>query len=617
MMHFCRGEPCAWHWGMFDRCEQWTLEILDELLAPYGRNLDARTRGKLLAASQRMVPIASLAGVVVPVLVMLGFSDDVEVKALLTWTATMLVLSVLTFVAHQRYTSERRLLTPAEHTARWWPRMRIHSLALGLGWGAAALMHPYATSATFAMVLFVLMLCVLAVAASSHASIPSNLALCAAPVLLAAFVMAGVTFPEQILYVAMLVMAYACLLGYHALSTYRTLCREIAIERGSRRVARRFYEERKRALAASEEKSRFLAAASHDLRQPVHALVMLVEALRARNRSEDLKPLVEQVAAGAQTIDLLFRSLLDLSKLEGRRQLPELQPCNVTALIDEVVDQFQSDAQAEGLTLEGNRESGLMALAEPVLLRRALHNLVQNALRYTPAGSVVIRGRIRKGKVRLEVWDTGVGIAPAHTAEIFSPYFQVENAHRDLSQGLGLGLAIFRECVRLMRGRFGVRSLLGRGSVFWFSLEPAGEGAVERVQDRAIDTPAFSGTVLVVDDDRQVRDAWTALLEAWGVSVKCVDDGVGADASLAEGLRPDVILCDLRLPGPENGLQLMERLHVSHPNAHVALLSGDSRSQAFLAAEEAGYMVLPKPIDMDGLRVLLRRWLPGPGTRGA
>lgn len=596
------------------------MGLLTELSAAlFPRPLDRRTRGKLLAASQRMIPIAALAGVIVPVLITLGFRDSVALEALWIWTAEMLALSALMFLVHMQYRKERRQMPPAEHTARWWPRMRLLAGAIGLGWASAGLLHAYAISPVFTVVLFVLMLAVLAVGSSTYAAVPGSLLLCAAPVLLAAFLLAQLTFPRQIAYVTVLVFFYAGLLAYHALSIHRTLCREIALERGSRRLARRFYEERQRALEASEEKSRFLAAASHDLRQPVHALVMLVEALRARNRSDDLHPLVEQVAAGTQTIDLLFSSLLDLSKLEGRKQLPQLVSCDITALIDEVVSQFSGDARANNLTLRGNRPAELIALAEPVMLRRALYNLVQNALRYTPDGGVIVRGRLRAGDVRIEVWDTGVGIASAHTAEIFSPYFQVQNAHRDLSQGLGLGLAIFRECVRLMQGQYGVRSVPGRGSVFWFSLKTApavvADGARQRGKSR--DTPVFAGTILVVDDDRQVRDAWSALLKAWGVTVQCVDDGAGADAALAGGLRPHVILCDLRLPGSENGLQLMERLHAAHPAAHVALLSGDPKSRAFLEAEEAGYVVLTKPVDMDGLRVLLRRWLPSPEEQAA
>ncbi len=588
--------------------------VTDLLNAPFGRHLDVRTRAKLLAATHRMVPMTCLASTLIPLLTLFAFWNVVPSGPLLAWCGAMVALSAGCFGCYLGYRRERSRVALPQHTARWWPRMRLMAFITGVAWACAALLHAYSDSSVFNTMLFAMTLGVLAVAASSHAPIPSNLVLFALPVLVSLFVLAAVAFPGKAAYVWSLVLAYAGLLGYHALNIHRTLCREIALERGSRRLARRFYQERERALQASDEKSRFLAAASHDLRQPVHALVMLVEALRARNRSDDLHPLVEQVAAGTQTIDLLFRSLLDLSKLEGRKQLPELEPCNVSELIQEVIWQSECDARINGLTLRGPLTAPLHVMAEPVLLRRALFNLMQNAMRYTPRGGVIVRTRARGREVRIEVWDTGVGIDRAHLAEIFTPYFQVGNPQRDLSQGLGLGLAIFRECVRLMRGRYGVRSISGRGSVFWFALPLApaamlADARLGRDKDGA-DVPAFGGTILVVDDDRQVREAWSALLKAWGIAVHCVDDGAGADAALTGGLCPDVILCDLRLPGLENGLQLMERLHAAHPASHVALLSGDPRSQAFLDAEEAGYVVLSKPVDMDALRVLLRRWLP-------
>jgi CheY-like chemotaxis protein len=229
---------------------------------------------------------------------------------------------------------------------------------------------------------------------------------------------------------------------------------------------------------------------------------------------------------------------------------------------------------------------------------------------------------VRQRNVRLEVWDTGLGITPEHLPDIFSPYYQVGNPQRDLSQGLGLGLAIFKECVRLMRGTYGVRSVPNRGSVFWFALAPVPEdtmAALRKVQragaGQGDDMVTFSGTILVVDDDKQIRSAWQALLEAWGVTVHCAGDGAQADALLCKGLSPDIIFCDLRLPGGENGFQLLERWQADHPQARSALLSGDLRSEALAAAEEAGYVVLPKPVDTAALRVLLKRWLPSAARR--
>ncbi len=221
---------------------------------------------------------------------------------------------------------------------------------------------------------------------------------------------------------------FAAFLARHAANIHSTLVREIQLENESRQLARRYQDEKQRALSASEEKSRFLAAASHDLRQPVHALVLLVEALRARNQSESLAPLVEQLASGAQTIDLLFRSLLDLSKLESRKTSPTLEPVDLGEVITEVVQQFLPDARAKGLALTQRIPPlPVFGMAEPVLLRRALFNLLQNALRYTSHGGVMVALRVRQKHLRIEVWDTGIGIAPEHQKDIFSSYYQVEN----------------------------------------------------------------------------------------------------------------------------------------------------------------------------------------------
>jgi CheY-like chemotaxis protein len=237
---------------------------------------------------------------------------------------------------------------------------------------------------------------------------------------------------------------------------------------------------------------------------------------------------------------------------------------------------------------------------------------------------VLVTARQRRKNVRLEVWDTGAGITPEHLPDIFSSYYQVDNPQRDPSQGLGLGLAIFKECVRLMRGTYGVRSIPGKGSVFWFSIGLVPEETVAAVQAmRATALKAEStrerlqGKVLVVDDDKQIRAAWVALMDAWGISVFCAADGAEADRLLGSGLNPDIIFCDLRLPGTETGLDLLERWQVTVPNARSALLTGDLKSAALAAAEEAGYYVLPKPVDPATLRMLLGRWLPRRREGGA
>ncbi|MFJ1252413.1 hybrid sensor histidine kinase/response regulator [Cupriavidus sp. CuC1] len=590
--------------------------LLNRILPPPGPPLDTETRAKLLATIHRVSPTAIVASVVLPALTAIAFWSAADHSALVGWCGVMLVLTAATSWFYFGYLRDCASMSRSAHTRKWWANMRAMAFLTGLTWGSSALLHLYTGSTVFSSVLYLLALGVLAGGVTAQSPVPSNLVYAGIPILVPNILLAEYAFPGHGTYVQLLLVVYAIMLTRHALNLQRTLVRAIQLESDSRRLAKQFQEEKERALHASEEKSRFLAAASHDLRQPVHALVMLVEALRARNKSSSLHPLVEQVAAGTQTIDLLFRSLLDLSKLEGRKVLPTLEPCELSHLISEVMSQFAADARESGLTLTPRVPEELYAMAEPVLLRRALFNLVQNALRYTRRGGVLVTARERRKHIRVEVWDTGAGITPEHLPDIFSPYYQVHNPQRDPSQGLGLGLAIFKECVRLMRGTYGVRSVPGRGSVFWFSLAPVAAETVATIRTVRANAQAedakpdhLRGTVLVVDDDTQIRKAWIALMEAWGIEVACAAHGADADRLFLQGLKPDIIFCDLRLPGSENGLDLLERWQNTQPQARSALLSGDLKSAALAAAEEAGYFVLPKPVDPAALRLLLRRWL--------
>jgi len=590
--------------------------LLPRILPPPGAPLDVETQARLMGIVHKGTPSIIVSAVLLPALTAYAFWDSANHLALLGWFAVMQVLTAGCILFHLGYQRDSATMSRSAHTRKWWNNMRAVAFLTGLTWGSSALLHLYTNSTVFSSALYLLALGVLAGGAVSQAPVPSNLIYAGVPILVPNILIAEFAFPGHGGFVQLLLAIYVVMLGRHAVNLQGTLVRALQLEGDSRRLARQFQEEKERALHASEEKSRFLAAASHDLRQPVHALVMLVEALRARNQSTALHPLVEQVAAGTQTIDLLFRSLLDLSKLEGRKVLPTLEPCELGELIRDVMSQFAADARDSGLTLTPRVPDELYAMAEPVLLRRALFNLVQNALRYTERGGVLVTARQRRKHVRLEVWDTGSGVTPEHLPEIFSPYYQVNNPQRDPSQGLGLGLAIFKECVRLMRGTYGVRSVPGKGSVFWFALAPAPAETVASA--RAMRATALAeeskpdrlqGTVLVVDDDSQIRKAWIALMEAWGVRVACAAHGAEADGLFAKGLRPDIIFCDLRLPGSENGLDLLERWQNTQPQARSALLTGDLKSAALAAAEEAGYFVLPKPVDPAALRLLLRRWL--------
>ena len=251
--------------------------------------------------------------------------------------------------------------------------------------------------------------------------------------------------------------------------------------------------------------------------------------------------------------------------------------------------------------------SRLYVRSDPVLLARILLNLAANALRYTRRGSVLIGCRRRGGYVRIEVWDTGVGIPPEQRQAIFQEFYQAADPQVG-GQGLGLGLAIAARLAALLGTRIEVASRLGKGSVFAVEV-PRGEPlAVPKPPVPAVgasDT-LHGALVLVVDDDALVREAMQSLLAQWGCTVLAAASGEEAVALLEGGDRlPDALLCDYRLPGAETGIDVIRQLHaLAGRDIPAALVSADTAPESLRAVRASGYPLLPKPVAPAKLRAL-------------
>lgn len=380
-----------------------------------------------------------------------------------------------------------------------------------------------------------------------------------------------------------------------------------------------------RALAAAQrqaedalnDKNLFLATASHDLRQPVHAMSLMVEAIGLRNHNPELSPLLADLRSSMRAMSQLFNALLDLSKLEAGAVVPRAVPVALSPLMVEVVGLFREQATVAGLRLRLRLpRRGATVMADPVLLRQALVNLTHNALRYTPHGTVLLGARRRGGDWQIEVWDTGIGIATEEEPQVFSPFFRSAQAGRMDRAGHGLGLAVVARCAQRMDAAHGLQSRLGRGSRFWLRLpaQDAGEG-IALPRSPAPTTTGLAtlippGRCLVVDDDPAVLAAWSALLQGWGVQARCVATGEQARAVLAQGFVPDAIFCDQRLRSGESGFDLLRALLERCPGASGAMVSGEFDSPALREAEAEGYVVLRKPVDATQVHAVLSAWLP-------
>jgi len=368
---------------------------------------------------------------------------------------------------------------------------------------------------------------------------------------------------------------------------------------------------------ASAAKSRFMAAVSHDLRQPMHALGLFLDDLKSIELPPQTAPLLEHMESALHSTQSLLDSILVISRLESGLIAPNFMAFPLQPVLERLRRAFSAVAQKKSLSLRVV-SCNAVVFSDPALLERILANLVSNALRYTDSGGVVLGCRRRGPALRIEVWDTGLGIAPEHQEAIFREFFRIERAN-DNRGGLGLGLAIVQSCTQLLGYTVGLTSVPGRGSRFSLQVPlgqlPAHALAEPDLMAEDDSGPAtFAGLrVLVVDDDAVILERTARLLERWGCRVIMAASGPQAEALLArESASPDLIISDLRLDHGELGTEVVQRLRARlRPNLPALLLTGDTSLQTARDVRRSGLTLLYKPVPPAKLRIVMKNLLGG------
>lgn len=371
---------------------------------------------------------------------------------------------------------------------------------------------------------------------------------------------------------------------------------------------RRAKEEAERANLA---KTKFLAAASHDLRQPVQSIFFFTSVLSHKLRGHAAEPLLDDLQNSVEGLNILLDSLLDVSKLDAGLVTPKETDFNVNAILDRMAAEFAPLAADKGLRLKVV-PSGAAVRSDPALLSRVIQNLMANAVRYTPRGRILLGCRRRGDRLAIEVWDTGIGIPEDRIPEIFEEFTQLGNPERDRTQGLGLGLAIVARLGRLMGLDVNVRSTPGRGSVFRImvprgvSVTPA-RAAAKRTA-AAVDGKRM---VVLIDDEPIVLRGLTMVLENWGYEVIAATSEAEAMEKLAEAQRrPSVILADYRLREGHTGTEAVMHIRNFFDSAIPSIIiTGDTAPERLREAEASGLSILHKPIQPPALREILRETL--------
>jgi two-component system, sensor histidine kinase len=358
---------------------------------------------------------------------------------------------------------------------------------------------------------------------------------------------------------------------------------------------------REKAETANRAKSQFLAAVSHDLRQPAQAQGLFLEVLSRTALDERQRGLLENVSAATRASVDMLNTLLDFSRLEAGVIDPQMQGFKVQSILNKIEGEFGPQADAKNLVYR-SIETDLVAYSDPLLVEMILRNLISNAIRYTERGGLLVACRRRGGLVSLEVWDTGVGIAPEHQQDVFREFLQLGNPERDRHKGLGLGLAIVDSLARRLGSQIRLSSRPGRGSGFRFSLPMGSLVSAGALVHEDVPVNTCGARVLVVDDDEAVRTGMGLLLSDWGY--RCdLAESIDEAVEFARRQAPAVVITDYRLRGPRTGIDVIAALRALRGSDLPALLiTGDTAPDRLNEAHASSIPLLHKPVRPEELK---------------
>jgi signal transduction histidine kinase/CheY-like chemotaxis protein len=364
------------------------------------------------------------------------------------------------------------------------------------------------------------------------------------------------------------------------------------------------------AEAANRAKTRFLASASHDLRQPMHTLSLFSAALAMRPLDAAAREITNQMNLALQALSTQLDALLDVSKLDAGVIPVNPRNFDLRPMLVQLRDDFEPLAARKRLTLAFDAPQQVICHTDPLLLERVLRNLLDNAIKYSDRGSIRFGVRpilspanstVFQVKVyEIYVADQGCGIEVAEQERVFEEFYQIDNPQRDRARGLGLGLSIVRRLADLLDLGLQMQSTLGDGTRFALTLK-GGVATQDAPAKLQVELPALQGiNVLVIDDEVAVREGMRAVLEAMGCTVQLAQGSLGALA-LAAQAPPDIVLADFRLRGFDDGISAVRQLRAVYPDLPALLVSGDTAPQRLRDAQMAGLKLLHKPASVDVL----------------
>ena len=491
----------------------------------------------------------------------------------------------------------------ARERSSWGPLFWIGTFTAGLIWGAWPLIFYAVYSTEYLLLISTVFASMVAVsAASGSIYLPSFLSF-SVPLILPLAVTHIVSGNDSLVMTGLLLIMFLAVCFFLAArgnAQFRQLLRS---QFQNAELMQRLAEEKRIAERAVIAKSRFLAAASHDLRQPLHAMGLFLSALRQREHNKKKLEIIDDMGKSSEALNGLFNSLLDVSRLDA--EIIDFNPSHITAveMFNGLRVQFVQQAVEKQIQLLVAPEDHVF-YADSILLERVLRNLLSNAVQYTATGFVSISCQDDvDGSKLIILEDSGIGIPSENSEDVFSEYYQLNNLSRDRSKGLGLGLAIVRRLCELMDISLEMQSEEGRGTVFKL-IVPGGDPAQIKPRLRFDNTmQAKDRRVLVIDDEPQVLQGMRHMLEGWGCKVILAESARDALKAIAiTDFLPELIISDFRLGNNQDGVDAVAALHESlESNVPAILISGDTSPERLKQVKKTGLLYLHKPVAADEL----------------
>ncbi|MDX8410272.1 MAG: hybrid sensor histidine kinase/response regulator [Mariprofundaceae bacterium] len=574
----------------------------------FEESIESKIQAERVRLLYRQSPIL-FAGILILIVSMVWFLwGEVERSSLLLWLGCNIGLTAARAVLVAIFSNRK---VPVCQMEAWGWVFALASGLSGLIWGSLAFwaLNPESVdNVVFIVTVLSAMAAASLIALSSWVQAYFAYAVSSMTCLIAGLITSGgATF----LFLAALIAGSLLAHLFFAVVMHRNIRETLLLRFENIGLVHDLQRQKEMAEKANLDKSRFLAATSHDLRQPLHALDLFMGSLGRILTSDEQRSLMEKARQSSHALGELLNALLDISKLDSGAVRAEIATFAIAPLIDEIADEFCGQAQEAGLSLRHRASEGVVR-SDPILLGRMIRNLVSNAVHHTTSGGVFIGCRKRGETLRVEVRDTGPGIDECEHDKIFSEFYQLGNPERDRGKGLGLGLAIVKRFSSLLGHPVSVKSRPGQGSCFSIDVPLASiPGEFNRKDhEQAIQVEVSGLFVLVIDDEIQIREGMRVLLRDWDYEVLLAESGDGALGELRKHDYPEpaVIVADCRLREQHNGIEAVKQVREYFGrNIPAIIVTGDIAAGMDEHARDAGCDILFKPVGPEALHAAIAK----------